>query len=379
MCATLDIATAGDGAAAGSLDRTRVEAFAGRMLDTINRAGTTLLVSIGHQTGLFDTMAALPPARSDEIATAAGLNERYVREWLGGMTVAGIVDYEPTDGIYHLPPEHAASLTRAAGPGNLCVLAQAIPLFAEVEQPLVASFRSGGGVPYSAYPRFQQLQAELSGQIQDASLVQTTLKVFPGLTERLERGADVLDIGCGHGRAVNLMARAFPASRVRGYELSEAAVETARREAADRGLFNATFEVRDLALLDEPGRYDLITAFDVIHDLAHPRTVLRNIGRALRPDGVFLMIDIGASSLLEENIGHPLAPYLYTASVMHCMTVSLSQGGEGLGTVWGEQKAREVLREAGFEEIEARRIPEDFLNVYFLARVSKEHPTDGLA
>ncbi|MGH3090129.1 MAG: class I SAM-dependent methyltransferase [Rubrobacteraceae bacterium] len=344
-------------------DEAKAEEFAGRMVGVLNDAMLALMTSIGHQTNLFDAMAELAPSSSDEIASAASLDERYVREWLGAMTVGGIVEYDPAEKTYHLPPEHAACVIRESGPNNLAGLAQFVPLLGNVEGGIVESFRNGGGVPYSAYGRFQELMAEDSAEVYGATLIETTLPLIPGMVERLKSGADALDVGCGAGIAVNLMARAFPNSRFTGYDLSEEGVVSAGAE----GLSNARFEVKDARALDEPGAYDLATAFDVIHDLAHPEEVLENIHDALRPGGTFLMVDVAASSHLHENIEHPLGPFLYTVSTMHCMTVSLSQNGAGLGTVWGEQKAKKMLSDAGFEEVEVKQVEGDILNNYYIA------------
>lgn len=351
---------------AEALDAVKQEAFAGRMIQVVNDACLGLMAGLGHESGLFDTMACMAPATSGEIARAAGLNERYVREWLGAMVVGSIVDYEPERGTYTLPPEHAASLTREAGPDNLARIAQDFGMMGEVEQQVLEAFRTGGGLPYSAYPRFQALQAEESGEVYDLALVDGIVPLVPGLTERLRSGIDVLDIGTGQGHAVNVLAKAFPASRFRGLDMSEHGITAARAEAAALGLGNADFQVGDCAELT--GSYDLITAFDVIHDLAQPTRTLAAVAGALKDDGVFLMGDIAASSRLEENIDHPLGPALYTFSVFYCMTVSLGEGGEGLGTVWGEQTARRMLSEAGFSRVDTQRVEGDILNVYYAAR-----------
>jgi SAM-dependent methyltransferase len=250
---------------------------------------------------------------------------------------------------------------------NLAVQAQVIPLLAEVEQPLIDCFRHGGGVPYAAFPRFQQLMAEDSGRTHDAALVETILPLVPGLPARLEAGSDVADIGCGRGHAVNLMAQAFPNSRFVGYDFSEEGTRAGRDEARRLGLTNSRFEARDVTRLGMRERFDLITAFDAIHDQAQPAQVLRGIADALRPDGVFLMVDIGASSHPHENMEFPLAPLMYTISCMHCMTVSLALDGAGLGAMWGEQKAREMLTEAGFTRVEIEHIADDAFNSYYVA------------
>ncbi len=359
---------AGQTAAQPVVDQAKVEAFAERMLGVVNEASVALMTSIGHRTGLFDAMAGLAPSTSAEIAAAANLDERYVREWLGAMVTGRIVEHDPAEETYSLPQEHAALLTRAATPDNLAVTTQWIPLLGSVEDEIVESFREGGGVPYSAYPRFHEVMAEESAQTVVAALTGSILPLVPGLTERLEAGIDVLDVGSGSGRALNHMASAFPNSRFVGYDLSQEAVTRANAEAAERGLANVHFEIRDAAALGEQARFDLITTFDVVHDQAKPTMVLEGIAQALRDDGVYLMQDIAGSSHLSNNMDHPLGPFGYTISTMHCMTVSLSQGGAGLGTMWGEELAQEMLHEAGFASVEVRKLPHDFINSYFISR-----------
>lgn len=345
-------------------DQTRAQEFAERMLGVLNEGALALMCSIGHRTGLFDALAKLPPSTSAGIAEAANLNERYVREWLGAMVVGGIVEHDPRHMTYSLPAEHAAFLTRAASPDNVAVTAQFIPLLGSVEDGIVECFREGGGVSYSAYPRFHEVMAEDSGQTVVAALFDHILPLVPGLRERLETGMDVLDVGCGSGRALNLMAREFPESRFTGYDFSEEGITRAR--AGADGLSNVRFEVKDAAKLDEAASYDLITTFDAVHDQADPAAVLAGICRALRPDGVYLMQDIAGSSYVQNNMDHPIGPLLYTISTMHCTTVSLAQGGAGLGTMWGEEKARKMLADAGFTNVEAEQLPHDFGNSYFI-------------
>jgi SAM-dependent methyltransferase len=350
-----------------TMDEAKAEAFAGRMMALLNDASLGMLVSIGHQTRLFDTMAEMPAASSDGIAQAAGLQERYVREWLGGMVVARIVSYDPATKTYVLPREHAAFLTRSAGSNNLAFFTQYIRLLSAVEGDVIRAFREGGGVGYEKYPDSQRLQAEESAALFDTALVEAILPLAPGLVERLRSGIDAVDLGTGQGHAVNVMARALPNSRFAGVDFSPEGIEAARAEAAGWKLPNARFEVADIAA-GLPGDFDLVTAFDVIHDLAKPRVVLANICRSLRPEGVFLMMDMAASSRLEEKLDHPIGPLLYGASVMHCMTVSLAQGGEGLGTMWGEQMAQEYLKDAGFSHVQVHHLEGDPMHVFYVAR-----------
>jgi SAM-dependent methyltransferase len=210
--------------------------------------------------------------------------------------------------------------------------------------------------------------AEDSAAVHDVALIDGILPLVAGLRERLAVGADVADIGCGSGHAINLMASTYPESRFVGYDFSEEGIAAGRREADQRGLPNARFELRDVAQLDAICAYDLITAFDAVHDQARPADVLSNIHRALRPGGVFLMVDIRASSNLEDNVDHPTGAFLYTVSTMHCMTVSLALDGDGLGTVWGEQLARKMLADAGFDSVDVVDIDDDLFNSYYIAR-----------
>lgn len=344
------------------------EEFAERLLEIANHAGTAFMISIGHRTGLFDTLRGLPPATSAGIAEAAGLDERYVREWLAAMTVAGIVLYDPVRESYRLPDHHAAFLTRAATPDNIAVLMQYFAVLGSVEDDVVRCFREGGGVPYSRFERFHEVMAEDSGQVVDAILVDHVLPLVPGLTGRLEEGIDVLDVGCGSGRAMVRLAEEFPASRFTGIDFSAEGIERARAEARERGVENVRFEVADAAELDAEDGYHLVTTFDAVHDQADPARVLRAIRAAVRPDGVYLMQDIAGSSRLEKNFDHPIAPLLYAVSCMHCMTVSLAEGGLGLGTMWGEELALEMLAEAGFGDVEVHRLEGDIQNSYYVAR-----------
>ena len=350
------------------VNKDKADAFAQRMLQVLNDGAIAMMTSIGHRTGLFQVMSKLEPSSAPAIATEAGLDKRYVKEWLGAMVTGGIVDYDATYQTYALPSEHAAFLTPAATPNNLGVPAQFVSILGSVEDKIVDCFRSGGGVPYSEYGRFHAVMAEESSQTVGAALLNSILPLVPDLKNRLQNGASVLDVGCGSGRSVNLMANEFAASIFMGYDLSQEAIAKARHEAAQKGLINADFAVKDVARLGDASKYDLITAFDAIHDQADPQKVLQNIAQALKPDGVFLMQEISGSSYVENNMDLPLGPFGYTISCMHCMTVSLAQDGEGLGAMWGEERAREMLKKAGFKSIEVNRLPHDILNSYFVVR-----------
>ncbi|MDH3682486.1 MAG: class I SAM-dependent methyltransferase [Acidimicrobiia bacterium] len=349
------------------LDKERSAAFMANMTGIMNGGALALMCSIGHKTGLFDTMAGMAPATSSEIADAAGLDERYVREWLAAMTAGEIVDHDPPAGTYVLPAEHSGLLTRAAGPLNLTTYCQYVSLLGQVEDEVVDAFRNGGGVPYERYPQFQTLMAESSGQRLSQALIPQVVPLLPGGAERLDTGIDVADIGCGSGRALNLLASTYPRSRFTGFDIARGALDQARADAEAAGNTNVEFVERDAAQLGEDARFDLATSFDAVHDQAHPDAMIAGIFAALRPGGAYLCVEPKASSHLHENLDLPMAPMMYTISTMHCMTVSLAYGGQGLGTAWGEQLAVEKLGNAGFVEIEVTGIKADRANHYLLA------------
>ncbi|MEJ2260536.1 MAG: class I SAM-dependent methyltransferase [Nitrosopumilaceae archaeon] len=344
-----------------------VESFEGQMLDIMNKSALALMISVGHRTKLFDTMSKLPASTSEDIATNSNLNERYVREWLGALVTAKIIDYNFQSNLYSLSKEKANFLTRN-GSFNMATTTHFIPVLAQVEDEIIHCFENGGGVPYEKYHRFHDVMAEESSQTVLAELLDGILPVVPGIIERLQQGIKVLDVGCGSGKAINLMAKSFPSSQFVGYDFSKEGISNAEREKESLGIANASFEQQDAANFDHQDHFDLITAFDAIHDQANPEKVLENIRRSLKPGGVFLMQDIAGSSKLENNLEHPLAPFLYTVSCLHCMTVSLALEGRGLGAMWGKEKAVEMLKDAGFSNVEVNQLPHDPINYFYVAK-----------
>lgn len=351
-------------------DSTKADAFGKRFLTVLNNGALCLMISVGHRTGIFDAMRGLPASTSAEIATKAGLNERYVREWLGAMVTSGVIEMSADHSRYSLPDEHAAFLTRASA-DNMAMFAQYIAVLGCVEDEIVACFRNGGGVPYEKYARFHEVMAEDSGQSVLSSLETHILPLVPALTDRLTKGIRVLDMGCGRGRIITKLAELYPNSRFTGMDLSREAIEYARNEASERGLKNIEFQTADASDFDNTARpesFDLVTTFDAIHDQARPLNVLKGIYRALKSDGLYVMQDISGTSHVHKDIEHPIGTFLYTISCMHCMTVSLAQGGEGLGAMWGEEKTREYLQRAGFRSIDTHRLAHDIQNNWYVVR-----------
>lgn len=355
-------------ACAKTLNQSSVDLFGGRLLEILNNAGTAMMLSVAHRTGLFDALDECDWATSHEIAQQANLNERYVRECLGALVTSRIVEYDPDEATYSLPQEHAALLTSRAGSDNFGSTFQWVAVLGEVESQITECFHEGGGVPYSSYTRFHEVMAEESNKTVVSALTDSIVPLCEGLKEKLQLGIRVLDVGCGSGRAMIEAAKEYPNSQFMGLDLCKETIETANRLAADAGLDNVRFEQVDVANLNGNGAFDLITAFDAIHDQAKPAVVLDNINRLLASDGTFLMQDIAASSHVDQNIDNPLAPFLYTISCMHCMSVSLAQGGDGLGAVWGKELATTMLEEAGFGNVEVKTSEHDVMNFYYIAQ-----------
>ncbi|MFO7561191.1 MAG: class I SAM-dependent methyltransferase [Enhygromyxa sp.] len=350
------------------------EAFADRLLDLINGGSLVLMISIGHRTGLFDVLAERGEVTPAALATAAGLDQRYVREWLGAMVVGRVIEHDPEAGTYLLPDAHAVSLCRKSTSANLAVYTQYLGVLGRVEDEIVECFRHGGGVPYSSYPRFHEVMAEDSGQSVLPMLESAILPLVPGLVDRLRLGVEVLDLGCGRGRALLLLAERFPRSRFVGVDISAEALEWARAQARERGLTNISFEQSDAAALGDEHRahYDLITTFDAIHDQRDPAAVLAVIAGSLAPGGVYLMQDIASSGHHAGDLGHPFGPLIYTISCMHCMSVSLAQGGAGLGAAWGRERAEAMLAAAGFGSVVIHQLEHDLQNDYYVCRRSAD-------
>jgi SAM-dependent methyltransferase len=327
--------------------------FAGHVMATLTGGALTMLISLGYRTGLFEAAAA-GPATSGGLADRAGLQERYVREWLGAMVTGGFFRYDPATGEYTLPAEHARFLTGATA-ANAAPMAAMLQAFAGALPALEQCFAAGGGLSPAAYaPHFAAAGAEPGDtwrRVYDEHLVHGFLGAVPGLRARLAAGAAVLDLGCGTGHAVTLAAREFPASRFLGVDIDGQVVASAQARRARLGLGNAAFVIGDAAALPARPRFDVITAFDAVHDQRSPQEVLREARAALAPGGVFVMVDAKFSSDLAGNVGHPLAALCYAISLLYCTPVGLDGGGAGLGAMWGTELARQMLSAAGFGQV----------------------------
>lgn len=348
-------------------DATAADAFAQRVVHMLDAGAASVMMALGHRLRLFDTLAAMPGTTSAQLAQACGLSERYVREWLAAMTTAGIVHHDPDAIAFSLPAEHAACLTRDAPLGNFAMYGQHVAMMGSMLERIEGCFREGGGTRYDEYPFFHEIMAEDSEQTVVAALFSHVLPLVPGIVERLETGIDVLDAGCGRGAALRGLAERFPASRFVGYDLCADAISFAGDMAAAAGLANARFEARDLTGYAERSRFDLVMSFDAVHDQRDPQGLLHALRGALRDGGVYLMQDIGGSATLANNAHFPLATLLYGISCTHCTPISIGQGGDGLGTMWGWETAQHMLGIAGFARVQRYVLPHDPMNVWFVA------------
>ena len=353
-----------------NFDKQRARGFMTTMIDMLNAGGMSLMVSVGHRTGLFDTMAGIGPATSVELADRAQLDERYVREWLAAMASGGIVDYDSDTSSFELPAEHQTLVTRAGGQLNIAARLQYIALLGQVEDDVVDAFTTGAGVPYARFPDFQRIMAEESQARTDAALIDQIIPAISGAETLLSEGCRVADVGCGSGYALATLAGAFPKSTFVGFDFSDDALESGRTMATEQALDNLEFVALDVAQLDRPNEFDLITTFDAIHDQAKPKAVLANIANALAEDGSYLCVEPKAHSALADNMHEPVAAFQYAVSTMHCMSVSIAGGGEGLGTAWGTELTTEFLHEAGFANVETVDIRADGTNTYFVCQKS---------
>jgi SAM-dependent methyltransferase len=345
------------------VDTAATEEFAFKLVETITGALLTSLIDIGRRTGLFE-LATAGPATSAELAERGGLQERYVREWLAAMATAGIFEYDAANGRFWLPVEHATVLAGDTY-DNLAPVAYLVSVITRQNEAVATCFVEGGGVPWEAYvPEIHDVMDALWQPMYRDILVQQILPLAPGLVDKLHAGTRVADVACGAGNGSLAMARRFPNSTFVGYDQDAAAIAVARSRAV--GLTNVSFEVADAATLTSDQPFGVAFVFNAVHDQARPLEVLTSIQSILEPGGILLMDEPRISSSLEDNIGNPIAAMTYSISLLHCMTVSLAEGGAGLGTGWGEQVALALLSDAGFGPVDVHDAPGDPNNAIFV-------------
>lgn len=348
-----------------AIDEAKVEAFVGKVLGDVSSTTTAVLAAIGDRLGLWKDLAANGRATSDELASRTGIHPRYAKEWTGAMTAAGYLEH--ADGVFTLPPEHVPALAQETGPVFFGGTLEMLTGMLSVIDPLAEAFRTGGGVGQDSYPEhtYDGMDRFTAGWHEN-HLLQEWIPAVPDVVAALESGAEICDVGCGRGRALTKIAEAFPNSSGVGFDIFEPNIEAAKKIAADADVSDRVrFETRDVSK-GLPGSYDLITTFDVIHDAADPLGLLRTIRESLNPGGTYLCLDINCSDSLDENVG-PLGALFHGFSVLYCMTTSLAQGGEALGTVGlHEKKLAELAAEAGFASCRKLPLENPFNNLYEL-------------
>ena len=352
------------------------ETFSETMIKILNYGALNLAMAIGYRTGLFDAMDRFDsPQTANSIARKTGLNTRYIEEWLGIMVTGRIIEISRSpagENLFQLPKHRADLITRRAGASNLGVYTQEMPLLTvSVLDSVISRFETGAGITYDHYPSFQQFMSQLADAKHRRVLIDEFLpSIDEGcLVAKMQAGIRVCDMGCAEGVAARLMAKAFPRSRFMGIDISEDAIATARERTRQEQINNLAFMVQDAALLRENSQlkasFNYVTAFDAIHDQTHPLDALRGIYHILAPEGRFSMVDIAAQSDLADNLDHPMGPFLYTVSLMHCMPVGLVDGGAGLGMMWGREKAERMLKTAGFRNVQVQEMPNDPFNFHY--------------
>ncbi|HYB12523.1 MAG TPA: class I SAM-dependent methyltransferase [Myxococcota bacterium] len=349
------------------MDREKVREFMEQFMGMTTGAALLAVTEVAGRTGLLSTLAGRGPQTLGAIAAACGLQERYLRETLSALAAGQILRYDPAQETFELTAEAAACLADEKSPYFLGGWTQFLPALYRAIPGVARSMREGGGVGYAEFGS-EAVEAidRANSPGMRVLLTRKWLPTLPHVVKRLEQGARVADIGCGSGTSTLSLAKAYPRSEITGYDIDATALARARAAAEREGLANVHFNQRSAEDLPQKPSFELVTAFDVVHDLARPRVVLRRIREALAPDGTFLLVEPAAGDSLAENL-HPGGALLYSISTLYCMTVSLSQGGEGLGAAYGPKQAEALCREAGFAHFRRLEIENPF-NAFYEVR-----------
>lgn len=347
------------------INENKLNDFVHKALGDIGSALTASLVVIGDRLGLYRALAQ-GPATPAELAKRTETVERCVREWCAGQAAAGYIDYDPTSGRYSLSPEHAIALTQEDSPA--CVLGgfQSMTAAMKAEPKVSAAFRTGTGVGWHEHDPGLFVGVERFFRPgYNAYLVDQWIPALDGVKEKLEQGAKVADVGCGHGASTIIMAKAFPRSTFIGFDYHEASIESARQRAKDAGVGDRVkFEVG--AAKTFPGTYDLITFFDCLHDMGDPVGASAHVCKALAKNGTWLLVEPFANDKVEDNL-NPIGRLFYSVSTLVCTQASLAQEvGTALGAQAGEGRLRDVVTRGGFTRF--RRATETPFNLVFEAR-----------
>jgi SAM-dependent methyltransferase len=350
-----------------AIDMAKLEKFVFRAVDEVGATLNTALVVMGDRLGLYRALAGAGPLTSAEVAERAGVTERYTREWLNAQAAGGYVEYDPESGRYTLPAEHALALTDPDSPAFLPGFFQIALGSVHDSKHIEDAARSGDG--YGWHQHVSDVHEGCERFFRpgyNANLLTAWLPALDGVVEKLQRGARVADVGCGHGASTILMASAYPNSTFQGSDYHEGSIATARSRAAAAGVQGrAEFEVAPAAAFS--GReYDLVTMFDCLHDMGDPVGAARHVREAIAPDGTWLIVEPAAGDRVEDNL-NPVGRAYYCFSTLLCTPASLSQEvGLALGAQAGEARIRDVVVAGGFTRF--RRAAETPFNIVYEAR-----------
>jgi 2-polyprenyl-3-methyl-5-hydroxy-6-metoxy-1,4-benzoquinol methylase len=354
-------------AATPTIDEQKLEQFMGQFVQDMGAAATAPLVVLGDKLGLYKAMADGSPLTPQELAERTGCRERYLREWLCQQAASGYVEYDAADATFRLPPEQALALAHDDSPAFIPGAFQLIAALVKDEPHITERFRSGDGFGWHEHDHdlFEGTERFFRpGYL--ANLVGSWLPSLEGVVEKLEAGAHVADIGCGHGASTILMAQAYPVSTFVGTDYHESSIEAARRAAERAGVADrVTFEASSAKQLSG-GPYDLVCVFDALHDMGDPVGAALRVRSQLAEDGTWLVVEPFAGDAVEENL-NPVGRIFYAGSTMLCTPASLSQEvGLALGAQAGERRLAEVLRDGGFSRV--RRSAETPFNLVLEVR-----------
>ena len=350
-----------------AIDGDKLMQFVFRAVDEVGATLNTALVVMGDRLGLYRALAGAGPLSPAELAERTNTAERYVREWLNAQAAGGYVEYDPDSGRYTLPPEQAVALTEPDSPAYLPGLFQTA-LGSLLDSPKIAeATRTGDGFGWHEHVHDVHEGCErFFRPSYNAHLITDWLPALDGVGAKLERGALVADVGCGHGASTILMAQAFPNSTFVGSDYHDGSIDTARRRAQEAGVAGrVSFDTAPAAAYGGTG-YDLVTMFDCLHDMGDPVGAARHVRGTLKPDGTWMIVEPHAGDRVEENL-NPVGRAYYGFSTLLCTPASLSQEvGLALGAQAGEARIRDVVSAGGFTRF--RRAAETPFNLVFEAR-----------
>jgi len=347
------------------MEQAEVKRFMNKVVKDTSGLAVTVMAALGDRLGLFKDFAANGPAVSSEFAKRTGIHERYAKEWLAGMTSAGYLEYDPVSQLFSLPPAHEPVLAQEGGPFFFGGTHQMLLGMLKTLELLEKAFQTGKGIPKAAYDEntWEGMERD-STPIYEAKLLKEWIPAMPDVQAMLESGVKVADVGCGGGRVLIMLAQEFPKSRYVGIDIFEPVIKRARSNAEAAGVSHLVrYKALD-PLFGMPDQYDLVTTFDVIHEAVNPLGLLQAIRKSLKPGGQYVCMDVNCKEALKKNVG-PLAALRYGFSLLFCMSISLAEGGEALGTMGlHEAKMKQLCREAGFSDVTLIQLENSNHNLY---------------